>query len=260
MNFNKILIADDEPAARRKIRAMLAKLIDQKKLQVDEIREANDGLEAEKTIITWQPNLVFLDINMPYKNGLQVAAATQGEPYHLIFITAYDEHAISAFETHALDYLLKPVAMARLMKALEKISLLQQQFSPQVFTQLEQDIQQKQCQISIKRGSATVVINSEDIGYLEALSGYCRIHLTKQGEKRHKLDTLLSDAALGHIQQQLPQDEFIRIHRSYVVNCMQVQNYYTKSRRVFIGLIDFKQDIPVSRSNAKMVRERWPGQ
>ena len=260
MNFNKILIADDEPAARRKIRAMIAKLIDQNVLHVSKILEAKDGLEAEKIIIDCQPNLVFLDINMPYKNGLQVAAATQNQSYQLIFITAYDEHAINAFETHALDYLLKPVAIERLMKSLNKISMLQQQFSPQLLTQLEQDIHQSQCQISIRRGSATVVINSGDIGYLEALSGYCRIHLTKQGEKQHKLDTLLSDAALGHIQQQLPQDQFIQIHRSYVVNCQQVQNYYTKNRRVFIGLIDYEQELPVSRAKAKLVRERWPGQ
>ncbi len=258
MIFNRVLIADDEPAARRKIRAMLGKLVDQEKLVIGEVLEASNGLEAEEMIVSWQPELVLLDINMPYKNGLQVAQATQAQLYHLIFVTAYDEHAIKAFETHALDYLLKPVGLTRLVKALEKITLLQNQFSPVILNSLQSIISQSECQISIKRGNATVIIEANEVGYMEALTGYCRIHLTKEGETLHKLDTLLSDTPLGQMREQLPEDQFMRIHRSYVVNCQQVERYFTKNRRVFVCLKDYDQIIPVSRSKVGLVRERWP--
>ena len=260
MNFNKILIADDEPAARRKLRTLITKLVGKKLLTVNEILEASQGREAEATIKNSQPDLVFLDINMPYKTGLQVAKATDNQDYHLIFVTAYDEHAISAFETHALDYLLKPVSLDRLSIALKKVDALRQRFSPSTLQNVQQSLESACCQISIKRGNATVVINADEIGYLEALSGYCRIHLTHKGQTRHQLDTLLSDAALGHIQSQLPSEQFIKLHRSFVVNAQQVQRYFTQQRRMFIELIDYETVIPVARSNAKLIRDRWPGQ
>ncbi len=255
MHFNRILIVDDEPAARRKLQSIISQLCPEAV-----IAEARDGEEAMQQIVHHQFDLVFMDIQMPVMTGLEVAMKTQHISYQLIFVTAYDDYAIAAFNTYAVDYLLKPVSITKLQQSLHKISQMNTRLSAQQLTLLttEMTTEKPAEQLAIRSGNATVIINAEHIGYLEALSGYCRIVLTRVGQKVYNTDTLLSDAPLEFIHQQLPEEKFLRIHRKYVMNVEQILAYYSVSRRMYIKLRDFTDvNIPVSRRNSALVKSRW---
>lgn len=259
MTKKRSLIVDDEPAARRKLRRLLA---EHKNIEI--VGEADDGLNAIQCIETLHPDIVFLDIQIPELDGLQVAMATRHIPYQLIFVTAFDQYAISAFETHAIDYLLKPIKQQRLTQSLKKIDHLHAVVRPEQLQQMQYELypdtlqSQIQTQIAIRRGAATLIVDSGQIGYLDTITGYCRVHLNALGQAQQKTDTLISDATLEFMLQQLPQTEFLRIHRSYVVNRQQITSYLTEQRRVYITLRDFAgQRLPVSRANVGQVKQYW---
>lgn len=255
MNFQNILIVDDEPAARRKLKSTITPLCQQAT-----ITEAQYGDEAVELILANKFDLVLMDIEMPGLNGLEVAIKTKHVPYHLIFVTAFDEYAIDAFDTYAVDYLLKPITVKKLQQSLEKISQLNRRVSAQQLELVSEEINRKKSpdQLAIRSGSATVIINAEHICYLEALSGYCRVILTLQGQKTYNTDTLITDTSLESIHQQLPQANFLRIHRKYVINVAQILTYYSISRRLYLKIRDFKDvSIPISRRNGALVKSRW---
>lgn len=255
MNFQNILIVDDEPAARRKLKSIIVPLFQQVN-----IIEAQDGDEATELILAQPFDLVLMDIQMPGMNGLEVAIKTQNMPYHLVFVTAFDEYAIEAFETYAVDYLLKPVTSKKLQQSLNKIDRLNLRVSVQKLVQLKEDIlpENPPEQLAIRSGNATLIINAEHICYLEALSGYCRLVLTLQGQEVYSTDTIITDSSLESLHQQLPQDDFLRIHRKYVINVAQILSYYSVSRRMYLKIRDFYDvNIPVSRRNSTIVKKRW---
>ena len=251
----RALIVDDEPAAQRKLRRLLAE-----HENIEIVGEADDGLSAIQCIETLNPDIVFLDIQIPELDGLQVAMATRHIPYQLIFVTAFDQYAISAFETHAIDYLLKPIKQQRLTQSLKKIDHLHALVRPEQLQQMQYELypDTPQTQIAIRRGAATLIVDSGQIGYLDTITGYCRVHLNALGQAQQNTDTLISDATLDFVLQQLPQTEFLRIHRSYVVNRHQITSYFTEQRRVYITLRDFSgQRLPVSRANVSQVKQYW---
>ena len=194
--------------------------------------------------------------------GLQVALATREENYQLVFVTAFDDYAIQAFETHAVDYLLKPVTRQRLQRALAKVCELNRRLPAVYLQQLEAEIYHRTpCeQVAIRRGDATVILNEDHIGYIEAISGYCRIVLTAAGQQAHSTDTVITDVPLEQMHRQLSDAHFLRLHRSYVVNSRQILAYFTRLRRMFVTLRDFPGvEVPVSRPNTGMIRSRWAG-
>jgi len=217
-------------------------------------------LSAIQCIETLNPDIVFLDIQIPELDGLQVAMATRHIPSQLIFVTAFDQYAISAFETHAIDYLLKPIKQQRLTQSLKKIDHLHAIVRPEQLQQMQHELypDTPQAQIAIRRGAATLIVDSGQIAYLDTITGYSRVHLNAKGQAQQKTDTLISDAALDFMLQQLPQTEFLRIHRSYVVSRQQITSYFTEQRRVYIKLRDFPgQHLPVSRANVAKVKQHW---
>lgn len=255
MTKKRALIVDDEPAARRKLRRLLE---EHKNIEI--VGEADDGLNALQCIETLHPDIVFLDIQIPELGGLQVAMATSHIPYQLIFVTAFDEYAISAFETHAIDYLLKPIKQQRLTQSLKKIDHLNALVRPEQLQKMQYELypDTSQTQIAVRRGAATLIVDSGQIGYLDTITGYCRVHLNALGQARQKTDTLISDTTLEFMLQQLPQSEFLRIHRSYVVSRQQITSYLTEQRRVYVTLRDFvEQRLPVSRANVGQVKQFW---
>ena len=254
-DYQTILIVDDEPAARRKLESMLAKTC-----RFEQLSQACDGDEAVEKIRQYRPELVFMDIQMPGLNGLQVAMLTREENYQLILVTAFDNYAIEAFDTHAVDYLLKPVTLAKLNQSLEKVAALHQRIPLAHLQQLADKIygQKEEQQLAVRKGEATVILNASEICYFETLSGYCRIVLTQKGQKNHKTDSVLSDAPLEFMHQQLDQQQFLRVHRKYVVNSEQIFAYYSVMRRMYLKIRDFSDvAIPVSRRNAPMIKGRW---
>lgn len=255
MQFN-VLIADDESAARRKLKAMLANYD-----EIVSIAEVSDGQAAIEFIQNNVPDVVFLDIQMPFVNGMDTALKTAHINYHLIFVTAFDEYALQAFDTHAIDYLVKPVRRHRLEKAIEKIKLHNNRCSAEKLQALSKSIEAHNNgeKIALKKGAACIVVNTADIGYVEMVEGYCRIHFTITGQQQHKTDTIFSDLTLEELNRLLPESDFIRNHRSYIVNVEQIIRYETKLRRVFILLKDFPEAIiPVARTKVPLIKKRWP--
>ena len=168
-------------------------------------------------------------------------------------------------KTHAIDYLLKPVRPERLEKTLKKLFSISKTLSNaesdfevskllNVLTRTHQE-----SRINIRQGSTNLLLSVGHIAYVEAIAGYTRIHLSADGCELHRSQTIISDTSLEKILQTLPEKEFIRVHRSFIVNQSQIRSQRSEGRRSYVQLADFPETpIPVSRSNARLVKERWP--
>lgn len=256
MSILKTLIVDDELAARRRLNKMLESY---HTIQV--VGEAINGVDAVDKIRGMRPELVFLDIQMPKKNGLEVALETYQYHFHLVFVTAFNEYALRAFETRAVDYLLKPVTAERLQQCLEKIERLKPYPAMEQLQALLYQMSptsQETKQIGIRHGTATLLVTPEHIAYLESEEGYRRVHLTKNGKELHQASSLLTDMSLEQLLDRLPDDDFLRVHRSFVVNIQQVRSYHPDGRTVYLVLRDFPDlKLSVSRTNTAIVKKMW---
>lgn len=169
--MKKIILIDDEPLARILIREYLENYSD-----LEIVAECGDGFEGAKAIALHQPDLLFLDIQMPKINGFELLEIIQEQP-SVIFTTAYDEYALKAFETNALDYLLKPFSQSRFDLAIQK--WMNQPTTSQSLTTI-QDFPLKQpdeqLRIVIKDGTEIHIIPTSEVEYLEAYDDYVKIH------------------------------------------------------------------------------------
>ena len=209
--MSKVIIIDDESLARSIVKEYL-----QKHPELELVQECNDGFEGLKAINQHQPDLVFLDIQMPKINGFELLELID-EPPAVIFTTAFDEFAIKAFEAHAVDYLLKPFNQERFDKAINKF--LDQKPNPE--KESTKDLLEtaslspaQNQRIVIKDGSRIKIIPVHDIFYLEAADDYVKVH-TKDGY-------FLKNKTMNHFEQTLDAKQFVRCHRSYIVNVQQI--------------------------------------
>jgi two-component system LytT family response regulator len=209
----KTLIVDDETLARRRIRRLLAAESD-----VEVIGECGDPQEAVSFIQQRCPDLVFLDIQMPGVDGFGVleSLSPQNSPA-VIFVTAFDQYALRAFEVNALDYLLKPFDRARFRKALDRarVQIRQQSASPidPRLSTLLQNLENRPRQsdrVVIKSAGRIMFLRTDEIDWIEAADNYVRLHV---GQDSHLLRE-----TLGSIEGRLDPNRFMRIHRSTVVN------------------------------------------
>jgi len=212
----KTLIVDDEPLARQRIRQLIAS-----ESGFEVIGEAGNGLEAVTLIETLKPDLVLLDIQMPELDGFGVIEAIGAEDMPpTLFVTAYDAHALKAFEVHAMDYLLKPIDKDRFHQALcwvrehplakgkneEKLSSLISDMTPG---------EPKPDRIMLKSGERWVLVRTNTIQWVQAEEDYVRLHVEGASYLlRHTMSWILS---------RLDQTQFKRIHRSTIVNLDYVQ-------------------------------------
>lgn len=209
----KILIVDDEPLGRERIRHLLEQRAD-----VEVTAEAVDGREAVEQIRSNPFDLVFLDIQMPHMSGIDVVKEIGPENMPaVIFSTAYDEYAIEAFQVHALDYLLKPFESDRFQASLDRVLEL---LSPPDSSDLEQRLTQfleadfsKETAVSrfmIKSHQQISFVQTKDIDWIEAAGNYVNLHVGK--------DSHLLRLTMKEIEGKLDPDVFLRIHRSSIVN------------------------------------------
>lgn len=214
----RTLIVDDEPLARDKIRMMLAK-----DCEVEIIGECTNGNDAVDTIRRESPDLVFLDIQMPGVDGFGVLEKVGAERVPgVVFVTAYDQHAIRAFEFHALDYLLKPFAQKRFTEALERAKEQIRKrpsgtFSQQLLSLLG-DLNNGQRYLErlvVKTNGRVFFMKVSEIDWIEAAGNYVNIHA---GNDAH----LLRETMNG-IETQLDPRKFVRIHRSTMVNIERIK-------------------------------------
>ncbi|MBT7892565.1 MAG: response regulator transcription factor [Deltaproteobacteria bacterium] len=252
----KILIADDEKAARQKIKSLLKDFA-----EVGEIEEAQDGQIALEKIDAFNPDLVFLDIQMPKLTGLEVAAQCTEKAHKLVFVTAYDLYAIKAFETHAIDYLLKPVSKSRFQKTMERV-LSFHQSEPEDTSNLQQLIKNLTAsssmqRLALKSSGSLLLIEASDVAFCQAEEGISKVCLLKSGELKHHIDSLYSDLSLAELLGRLPDELFLQVHRSYLVNLQQILAIHPDGRSHYLQLKEFPSlRIPVSRSQFPELRQR----
>jgi two-component system, LytTR family, response regulator len=209
----RTLIVDDESLARERIRDMLASAA-----QIEIIAECANGREAIEAIQTLSPDLVFLDVEMPGIDGFGVLEAlSPAQIPTIIFVTAYDQYAVRAFEVYALDYLLKPFDQERFEKALDRAksqlsSERSEDLSQRILNALE-EIKTRPVHLErlvIKMNGHVFFIKAEEIDWLEAEGNYVRLHAGKESY-------LLRDT-ISALESQLDPKKFIRVHRSAIVN------------------------------------------
>ena len=242
----RVVIVDDEPAAIANLRSVLDEF---EALEV--VAEVKDGSSAIEAIRHHRPDIVFLDIEMPGVNGFEVASKTSELLYQLVFVTAYDQYALDAFGTHAIDYLLKPVRPSLLRGCIEKI-LRQEDVVAEVLWKRESPSES----LFLAEGSDVRALNHEHICLVEGLGRYRRFHLSPPGEELHGTRTIVSDMTLDELESQLPSADFMRIHRSYIVAIRRITELCLQSRRYFVKLADLDVDVPVSRSKIADLRSR----
>jgi len=235
--MKKAIIVDDEPLARSVIKEYL-----QQHAGIQVLHECNDGFEGIKAIMQHQPDVIFLDIQMPKINGFEMLELVE-QPPAVIFTTAFDEYAIRAFESHAVDYLLKPFSQERFDKAIEK---WMERESPAagpatqaLLDEVAQSPQQNQ-RIVVKIGNKIKIIPIDDVHYLEAADDYVKIH-TKEG-------AFLKTKTMSHFEKILNAQQFVRTHRSFMVNVQLVTRIDPYEKESYLAQLKTGAQVPVSKS------------
>ena len=226
-----ILVVDDEPPIRAELRYLL-----EKDTRVGQIAEAGNVTEAVESILSHKPDVLFLDITMPGRSGIELAETLQNlkTPPVVVFVTAFAEFAADAYNLDAVDYVVKPVEDARLSKALDKIEAALG--ARRVIHAPRQD-----------RGGKKVFIPAADVCYFEARADFCNA-ICAEG-------TYLINESISSLERRLDSEGFIRVHRSYLVNLEDVHNVEIGST----GLMELRLDrvnstVPVSRRRAAEVK------
>jgi len=228
----KVLIIDDEPLARSIVRSFL-----ETKDDFEIIGECSNGYEGLKSIDALKPDLIFLDIQMPKINGFEMLELVD-EPISVIFTTAFDEYALKAFETSAVDYLLKPFSEERFDQALEKWKGTQKKELSKSIGEISKQ-PDDQLRIVIKDGSSIKIIPIQDVIYLEAYDDYVKVHTSEK--------TYLKKKTLTYYEKTLDQRQFVRIHRSYLLNLNELTGIEPFEKNSYRAVLKNDERIPISR-------------
>jgi two-component system LytT family response regulator len=234
--MNKIVIIDDEPLARNIVKEYL-----ESHPELELQAECGDGFEGVKAIQQYQPDLIFLDIQMPKINGFEMLELVE-QPPAVIFTTAFEEYAIKAFEAHAIDYLLKPFSQERFNKAIKRWTEKKNtrpDNNTQDLLETASHSPSQSHRIVVKNGSKIKIIPVHDIFYLEAADDYVKIH-TQEGY-------FLKNKTMSHFEQVLNGQQFVRAHRSYIVNVQQITRIDPYEKDNHIAILRSGAKVPVSR-------------
>lgn len=240
------LIADDEPLARQRLSALLAEIP-----WITIIGEVADGSEAVRAIDELRPELIFLDVVMPGCTGIEVLSRIAHRP-SVVFTTAYDRYAVAAFEARALDYLLKPFGRRRLVATLDRI---RESIAADVASDID-SVERGRAALEVsapldwlfvrERGRVTPV-NVQHVVRFEGSDDYVTIHTAER--------QLLATLRLADLERMLPAN-FVRIHRSHIVNLAMVESFVTGEGARFTVVLRDRTRIAVSRDRARWLRER----
>jgi two-component system LytT family response regulator len=239
----KAIIIDDEPLARSIVVEYL-----QGQEQIEVIQECNDGFEGVKAVMQHKPHLIFLDIQMPKINGFEMLELLEEKP-SVIFTTAFDEYAIRAFETHAVDYLLKPFTKERFDKALEKFfnQAPVQKKNTEDLLQSATQLPSQSERIVVKTAGKIKIIPIPEILFLEAADDYVKIH-TKEG-------AFLKNKTMSFFENTLPKEQFVRTHRSYILNVQEITRIDPYEKENHLAILRSGARVPVSKNGYGKLRE-----
>ncbi|MFC0168630.1 LytR/AlgR family response regulator transcription factor [Pseudoduganella danionis] len=242
----RIIIVDDEMLARGVVREYLAEHPD-----VEVVAECANGFEAVKAITELAPDLVFLDIQMPKLDGFEVAELA-GNKTRYIFATAFDQYAIKAFDFHALDYLLKPFSQQRFDQALAharaNLAASGAAGDAAVANMVKEAVarQRPLGRVLIRDGAKVHVITCDKIDVIEAQDDYVQI----RSEGRN----YLKNQRMAELEEQLDGEQFMRIHRSWIVNIACVERIEQATRDSYVAVLRDGSKVPVSRSGYQKIR------
>ncbi len=237
----RTLIVDDEPVARAGLRHMLAEFD-----WITCIGEAASGDSALAAIDSLQPELVFLDIEMPGIAGTEVARRAQHQPL-FVFTTAYAEHAVTAFELGALDYLLKPFGAERLQPTLDRVRAALGEPRVSALDRLGEAFgQAPMSRLFVRSGRAIVPIAVTDVAWFEAIGDYIAAHV---GAIQHLLHLSLSQ-----LESRLDPRRFVRIHRAHIVNLDHVRAFRRELDGHLVAELKSGVSLQVSRTRARDLR------
>ncbi|MEW6323685.1 MAG: LytTR family DNA-binding domain-containing protein [Acidobacteriota bacterium] len=249
----RTMVVDDEPVARERIVGLLAEEKD-----IELVGECADGQQAVAAIQERRPDLVFLDVQMPAADGFKVIEELGAEMPAVVFVTAYDEYALRAFEVHALDYLMKPFGRDRFQQALAHARQhLERRRAGDLgkrLMALVQDVKpepERSGRLVVKSGGRVFFLRTEDIEWVEAAGNYVRLHLAE--------DSHLFRETMNNMEARLDPRRFVRIHRSRIVNADRIKELQPWFNGEYVVVLQNGQRLTLSRGYRERLQERLVG-
>jgi two-component system LytT family response regulator len=243
----KTIIIDDEPLARQVVKEYLLQFP-----EIEIVAECGDGFEAVKNIQQHQPHLIFLDIQMPKINGFETLELIDKKP-QVIFTTAFDEYAFKAFEQNAVDYLLKPFSNERFEKAVNKFLSANRTDSSGSIKQLDElehstkKHQDEAHRIVVKNGTHILILPINDVLYIEAYDDYVKVF--------NKETFFLKKKTMSYYEEILDQNQFVRIHRSYILNINYITKIEPLDKNNQLAILKTGNKLPLSKSGYLRLKE-----
>ncbi|WP_143961978.1 LytR/AlgR family response regulator transcription factor [Litoribacter populi] len=238
----KVILVDDEPLAISLMQEYLERYS-----EIEVIKTCQNGFEGLKAIQELKPDLVFLDIQMPKITGLEMLELLENPPA-IIFTTAFDEYAVKAFEVNAVDYLLKPFSQERLAASIEKAKAKMENgnSNKELKDLVDQSFKEKVSRVVVKTGNHIKVIQVGEVHYVEASDDYICIH-TAEGQ-------FLKTQTLKSLEKRLDENQFVRTHRSFLVNVQEVTKLEHYEKEGYLVVLKSGAKIPVSKSGYPRLR------
>lgn len=249
MSKKRIIIVEDERPARDLLKNYLEDFP-----EMELVGEYDNGFDGLKAINEIKPDAIFLDVQMPKLTGFELLEVLEHQP-EVIFTTAYDQFAIRAFERNAVDYLLKPFSKERFKEAITKLSsrLDAKEGGAMAESGIEKIRQhfagsdEKLNRVVIKKSGKIHVISTGDINYLEAQDDYVMVY-TDEGR-------YLKQQTMKYFEQHLDNQQFVRVHRSYIANVSRIERIEPYEKSNFILILKDGNKVPVSRSGMQVLKE-----
>ncbi len=243
----KVILIDDEPLARGIVKEYLLNYSD-----LDLVAECNNGYEGIKAIMQHKPDLIFLDIQMPKITGFEMLELLEHVP-SVIFTTAFDEFAIKAFESNAVDYLLKPFSKQRLDNAIDKwkiglANVEQKQSQIQQLVETTERAVEERNRIVVKNNNDISILPVADVVYIEAYDDYVKI-FTKDSY-------YLKKKTMNYYESVLDSSLFFRSHRSFIINLQQLTKIESYEKNSYVALLKSGKKIPLSRTGYARLKEK----
>ena len=236
MNPRKVIIIDDERLARVELKRLL---VDFPKLQV--IAEASNADEGIRLIQSLKPDLVFLDIQMPEKSGFDMLEELEELP-KIIFITAYDQYAIKAFEFNALDYLLKPIQTDRLVNAIERLFSSPAPIEPDKTTPLKSHV-------LLKDGDQSYFVKVSEVSLFSSYGNYVKVHFDGQ--------SILVHRSLNQLEKRLSTEQFFRANRFSLININHIEEIRPIQRSKLVVTLRSGHEIQLSERKSVIFKDIW---
>jgi two-component system LytT family response regulator len=236
------IVVDDEQLARKYLGEML-----RAHPEVRVLAECKNGFEAVKAVAEHRPDLLFLDIQMPKLDGFEVLELIDEGPA-VVFVTAYDQYALKAFDAHAVDYLLKPFSSERLAEAIDKVRRNLGSGLPPIdeLRRVARTEEGPLRRVVVRDGAAVTIVADQDIDYVKAEDDYIAIHTGGR--------SLLKHQTISGLEQELDPQRFVRIHRSTIVNVERIDRIELLAKDRYVACLKDGTQLGISRSGHKRLK------